>query len=499
MYHLSELGPVFQHWAFLLLVARGNVKGGPKCYHLGNWKVKRVTANTILASNALTVTQKVTTLVGNMKIAKFEAENFMNLKVVEITPQGSVIQLTGANGAGKTSILNAIYFALCGVPKNAVKKPVRQGAQKAVIRLTMGDVLVTRRFDANGTTQLRLETRDHKTNYASPQTLLNELMGEITFDPLAFTRMEPRQQLDTVRKMVKLDVDIDELDKLIKEDYDKRREAKKEIEALEIRRKAIAVPEGLPAKAINVESLVAKMRGAAERNAEIERIKAQRDTLNQQRLADIALSERTAARLKELHAEMERMEVEMKAAKARMAERDKEEKKLKIPEPINTADLESEINAAQTINNAIERRKQREAIDAEIAEATAQAQALDNAVEEHRALRETTIMNAKMPIDGLNFDEKGVLYKGIPFDQASSAEQIRVSVALAMAANPKLKVLRIKDGSLLDENGLALIASMAEKNDYQIWIERVNSSGTVGVYLEDGSVVSTPESRKGTK
>jgi hypothetical protein len=65
-----------------------------------------------------------------------------------------------------------------------------------------------------------------------------------------------------------------------------------------------------------------------------------------------------------------------------------------------------------------------------------------------------------------------------------------------MSANPKLRVLRIKDGSLLDENGLKLITEMADKNDYQVWVETVNTSGNVGVYLEDGSVVSTPESRK---
>jgi hypothetical protein len=432
-----------------------------------------------------------------MVITKFEAENFMNLKVVEINPQGSVIQLTGANGAGKTSVLNAIYFALCGVPKNAVKKPIRQGTQKSIIRLTMGDILVTRWFNADDTTKLRLETKDHKTNYASPQTLLKEMMGELTIDPLAFTRMEPRKQLDTLRTMVHLDIDIDELDQLIKEDYDRRRAAKKEIEALQIRRDAVMVPDGLPAQPINIETLVAKMRGAAEHNAGIERIKAQRDAIQQQRKNDIDLTSRITERLKELRAEMERMEVDLKAASKRMAERDKEEKKLKVPEPIDTANLESEINAAQTINNAIERRKQREAIDQEIETVQAHADAADASVEERRALRETTIANAKMPIDGLSFGEEGVLYKGIPFDQASSAEQIRVSVALAMSANPKLKVLRIKDGSLLDEKGLQLISEMAEKSQYQVWIETVNTSGNVGVYLEDGSVVSTPESRKG--
>jgi hypothetical protein len=90
-----------------------------------------------------------------------------------------------------------------------------------------------------------------------------------------------------------------------------------------------------------------------------------------------------------------------------------------------------------------------------------------------------------------------VTYRGLPFDQASSAEQLRVSVAIAMAAHPKLRVLRIKDGSLLDERSLAMLEEMAEAADYQVWVERVDTSGAVGIVMEDGAIVAnhlpTPE------
>ncbi len=67
-----------------------------------------------------------------------------------------------------------------------------------------------------------------------------------------------------------------------------------------------------------------------------------------------------------------------------------------------------------------------------------------------------------------------------------AAEKLRASVSIAMAMNPKLRVIRVRDGSLLDEDGLRLLAEMADKSDYQIWIERVDSSGKVGFVLEDG-------------
>ena len=95
---------------------------------------------------------------------------------------------------------------------------------------------------------------------------------------------------------------------------------------------------------------------------------------------------------------------------------------------------------------------------------------------------------AEFPVEGLAFDESGVLYGGVPFSQASSAEQIRVSLAMAMATSPKLRVIRILDGSLLDAENLALIEGMARDNDYQVWIERVGNADEGAVVIEDGQV-----------
>jgi len=93
----------------------------------------------------------------------------------------------------------------------------------------------------------------------------------------------------------------------------------------------------------------------------------------------------------------------------------------------------------------------------------------------------------------MSFGDGVVMFDGVPFDQASTAQQLRASVALAMAANPKLKVIRVKQGSFLDDDGMKLLSDMAEELDYQIWIERVDSTGKVGIVIEDGAVVAVNE------
>jgi hypothetical protein len=85
------------------------------------------------------------------------------------------------------------------------------------------------------------------------------------------------------------------------------------------------------------------------------------------------------------------------------------------------------------------------------------------------------------------------LYRGFPFEQASSAEQLRVSAAIGMALNPELKVMLIRDGSLLDAESLRLLSELAERADHQIWIERVSTGEEVSVVIEDGLVAGRGE------
>ncbi len=93
-----------------------------------------------------------------------------------------------------------------------------------------------------------------------------------------------------------------------------------------------------------------------------------------------------------------------------------------------------------------------------------------------------------MPIKGLGVDDEGVAFNKIPFGQLAKSEQIKISLAIAMATDTELKLIRIMDGSLLDSDNLKAIGEMAEKKDYQIFIEVVDDSGEVGFFIEDGKV-----------
>jgi len=167
-----------------------------------------------------------------MKIIRLQAENIKRLIAVEIQPSSNLVQITGKNGNGKTSVLDSIWWCLSG-GQNIQSKPIRTGENQAVVVLDLGEMVVTRKFKLNKegetTSSLTVENKVG-VKFPSPQALLDKLLGDLTFDPLGFARMEARKQFETLRKFVP-SVDFDAIDKQNKEDYDARTDVNRQYKA----------------------------------------------------------------------------------------------------------------------------------------------------------------------------------------------------------------------------------------------------------------------------
>ncbi len=147
-------------------------------------------------------------------------------------------------------------------------------------------------------------------------------------------------------------------------------------------------------------------------------------------------------------------------------------------------------NAEDTNRKVRENQKRKEIHEAWIKQ-DGDSKALTATLEKIDAQKAEMLASAEYPIDGIGIDDDGILtYNGIPFTQASAAEQLRVSAAMALALNPKLRVLLIRDGSLLDKDAMEELHNFATENDAQVWIERVGNGDEVTVLIEDGEVSS---------
>ena len=98
----------------------------------------------------------------------------------------------------------------------------------------------------------------------------------------------------------------------------------------------------------------------------------------------------------------------------------------------------------------------------------------------------------KIPVSGLTFSDDGLDYNNIPLSQCSDGEKLMVSMGISMALNPTLRVLRIKDGSLLGPKNMAILKETVKEEGFQLWIEmvqgrdRYNKEGKVGIFIEEG-------------
>lgn len=394
-----------------------------------------------------------------MKIVKFTASNVKRLKVVEIDPDGTVQVITGRNAQGKTSVLDAIWLALGGgTASRETSRPIRDGEDSATVTLDLGDIIVTRTWSGDKT-NLSVTSQDGA-KFSSPQKLLDALVGRLSFDPLEFTRLSARDQVAALLDLVELDVDPAAIAVERQRLYDERLVVGQQGKAIgEVPTLIADVPDA----EVSASALIGQIRDAEDANRDI-----------------LASRERVRA-LTALIADLERQIVEAKQSLSLVSE-------IGAHEFVDTQTLNEQLSKVEETNravrfntDAIAKAEQAEALRGEYNGLTAAIDTLD-------AKKAAALAKATFPVDGLGFDDNGVTYGGVPFSQASSAEQIRVSLAMAMSLNPKLRVIRILDGSLLDTENLALISTMAADKDYQVWIERVADGSGVGVVIEDGSV-----------
>lgn len=421
-----------------------------------------------------------------MKIVKFHAENVKKLKAVSITPDGSIIQITGPNGSGKTSVLDSIYWALAG-GKAIDSKPIRDGQESATITLDLGEFTVIRTFkiaeDQETTTKLEVITAAGA-KYPSPQKMLDALLGTLAFDPLEFSRAEPKAQLDTLRRLVPLDIDVDALDLDNRRDFEARTDINRDLKALEAQLNAMGDVGLIEPPAESPAALLLQMENASETNRAIDAEARRRSDVSR----EISYKQE---KITKLRAEITTIEQEILALESQRASWSRETDKIDISE------LRARIEAAQERQREHEESKRalsmREQLAMKVEHARMTSEEFTKSIARRTKQRADAIAAAKMPVDGLGFGDGEVTYNGHPFTQASGAEQLRVSVAIAMAGNPKLRVLRIKDGSLLDSHSLALLEQTAELNDFQVWIESVDESGSVGIVMEDGAVAGAAQ------
>jgi DNA repair exonuclease SbcCD ATPase subunit len=422
-----------------------------------------------------------------MKIIRLEAENVKRLRAVRIEPTGDLVVIGGRNAQGKTSVLDAIEMALGGT-KAIPEVPIRRGEDSArvVLQLDGPDGLtVTRRFTSKGS-YLDVRKADGS-KPASPQALLDSLCNRVAFDPLSWIRSKPAEQAETLRRLVGIDFTAADAER--KRLYDLRTDANRQA------KQEAAAADGMgiiqaPDEPISVAGLMAELRRRQDINRDVS-ARMQRFGEQQKRLMDLQRqANETEAEIQRLKTKLGELRERCQKGEAWVATEQTELDKIETGSmSADVGEVERQIADSERINAAVrnkqQQRQHRDHAQAEEDKAAELTKAIDK-IDEQKA---ATLAAAAWPIPGLGFDAAGgVTFNGLPLDQASGMEQNRIAVAIGLALNPKLPVILIRDGSLLDEDAMRAVAQQATAAGAQVWLERVGKGAECSVVIEDGEV-----------
>jgi DNA repair exonuclease SbcCD ATPase subunit len=418
-----------------------------------------------------------------MNILHLEINDLKRISAIEIDPATEkTVILTGDNGQGKSSVLDGILLALSNT---GLDDPIRHGRPAANIKLTLGadkaEYLLERKITKKGS-YLTLTTAEGLP-VQKAQTFLNGLLGNYAFDPLEFTRLKPRDQVEALKAAAGLD--FSELDAKRAEFYAFRTQVGRDGKEAAAQLTAVPEPaEGVPSEEVSAAELVgtlsdleSKSCAFVDEHAKAEGIK-DRHTKASAAVAD--LKARLAAAQEE--------EQEISALYIEQLQRVNEAKEA-APTDEQITEARNAIAKVDETNRAVRQARKHKELSERVTKLRSEYATLDRRIEEIDIEKSNAIKEAALPIDGLELTDEGVLMNGVFFSQLSTAEQIRISALVAMSQNPDLRIILIREGALMNSANLKMLSGLAAERSYQLWIERFQEApGNEGLHIEDGAI-----------
>jgi len=422
------------------------------------------------------------------RIIGLRAENFKKVRLVELVPNDRLNVIGGNNGAGKSSLIDAIAAALGG-GRWCPSEPVRAGEAQSVVLLDLGDIEVRWSKTAAGKPSVTIQNKEGM-KFSSPQAVLDRMIASLGFDPSQFLQMGPAEQ--KAQMITALDIETEVLEQEHRDTYDERTEVNRELKRMDAMLRGLAFDESWPDAGTGATEILNRIRQKRVAVTARERVGEVQDNADCRVEGDERAVKETEAEIHRLQGKLRKQQDELENLKANLlaevqeVERAADQAEANAPRE-SSEDLQAALESVEQDNaHARAKAEYLEAKQAKgkLAEQSEALSAKLTAIEAEKARR---IAVAEFPVPGLSFDDTGLRLNGQPFSQASHSEQLRVAVAMAVAANPDLRVVLFRDGSVYDRNSWAMLEQMAKDFGVQFWIELVgDDDDRITVLMEEG-------------
>ena len=408
-----------------------------------------------------------------MKINKLEIENVKRVRALTLEPSANGLTVIGGrNGQGKTSVLDAIAWALGG-EKYRPGNPVREGSViPPSLKVELSNGIIVERKGKNSA----LTVTDPKGEKAG-QTLLDAFVEKLALDLPRFMQANNKEKADTLLKIIGVEDQLKELRSQENATYN-RRHALGQIADQKMKfAKEMAHYPDVPLEPVSVSELIKQQQEILTRNGENQRKRAQavqlQETFERQQAEIQELSAKLDALSREHVQTGKDLQIAKKTADALQDE--------------STAELEASIKNAETINNHVRANLEKVRAEKEAQELKDAYDALSDALEQIRDDIRSLLAGANLPLPELSVNEAGELtYKGFGWGDMSSSEQLKVATAIVRKLNPDCGFVLIDKLEMMDLDTLKDFGSWLEAEGLQAIATRVSTGGECSIIIEDG-------------
>lgn len=415
----------------------------------------------------------------SVKIAALEAENVKRIKAVALTPSPTGLTIVGGNNnQGKTSVLDALAWALGG-EKFRPTAAVRDGALAPPhLKVILSNGVVVERKGKNSSL-----TVTDPTGQRSGQQLLNAFVEPLALDLPRFMQASDKDKADTLLNIIGVGDALTGLDREIKALYDRRTVigqigAQKRHAAEEL----TEYPDA-PSEPVSAIELIQQQQEILLHNADNQRQRMKLAQLEEQ-------EKQLGRRVQELSQELEMVEHQLTAVQQDVQDATKTVAQLQDE---STAELEQSIRNVEEINRQVSANLAKSKAQDEAERYAQEYTALTEQIKAKRTARMDLLNGADLPLTGLGVEDGSLTYNGKHWQDMSGSDQLRVATAIVRRLNPDCGFVLLDKLEQMDLATLSEFGSWLQAEGLQAIATRVSTGGECQIIIEDGRVKDTEE------
>lgn len=409
-----------------------------------------------------------------IKINKLEIENVKRVKAVKIEPTANGLTIVGGkNNQGKTSVLDAIAWALGG-NRYKPSQAMREGSMAPpYLSLTLSNGLVVERKGKNSDLKV-IDPNGEKAG----QQLLNSFVEELAIDLPQFMNSTSTEKAKILLQIIGVGDQLVALEKENKELYSQRHTIGQIADQKQKYANEQAYFADAPKEPISISELLQQQQAILARNGENQR---KREQLRQFEV-QYTQQAQEVERLKQLltTAEMSLAQTATNLETAKKSALDLHDE--------STEALEENLQQIDEINRKVRANGDKDKAEMDAADYRNQYDKLTTQINEVRKRKADLLDNANLPLPGLSVKEGELIYNGQAWDNMSGADQLRVSTAIVRKLKPNCGFILLDKLEQMDIETMNEFGSWLEQEGLQAIATRVSTGDECSILIEDGYV-----------